>query len=436
MKSKFFLGLILLLLSSATANAWILAIRGGRVFTMSDGIMENGVILIENNRISAIGKDVAIPSGAEVIDAAGMTITPGLFDSYNQMGLVEISETESTVDKDEKSSPITPEVRVIDAFNTQSKLIPVARIEGVTTVLAAPGTQNVIAGQSAVMELSGSTVDEMLVKSPAALHINLGERPTSAWRARKKIDTRMGLIAMLRQTLIDARQYGERLDDYTKKLADYEASMKLPAKKRGKDSKTPSKPDRDLGKEAILLALKGEIPVIVLANRKDDIMAAIRIAEEFNLRLILLSGAEAYMVADVLKRKNIPLLLGPITTQPASMESQGAIYENAALLERAGVLFAIMAGSTHNVRDLRFQAGIAAQYGLSISAALKAITINPALILGVNDELGSIEPGKIANLVIFDGDPLQPLTKVVEVVIEGRRIPLRSFQTELYEEYR
>ena len=436
MKTKILLILLVVFGVSATADAWILAIKGGRVFTMSDGIIDDGVILIENNRISAMGNDIEIPAGAEIINGTGMIITPGLFDSYNQIGLVEVGMTQSTVDTEESSSPITPEVRVIDAFNTQSKLIPVARIEGVTTVLTAPGTGNVIAGQSAVMDLYGSTVDEMLVKSPAALHINFGESPTATWRARKKIDTRMGLVAMLRQALIDARQYEEKWNDYDDKLEKYNANLQLPKKQRDKDLKEPSIPDRDLGKEAILPALRGEIPVIALANRKDDILAAIRVAEEFDLKLVLLSGAEAYMVADILNKKSIPVLLGPITTQPSSMESQGAIYENAALLDQAGVQFAIIAGSTHNVRDIRFQAGIAAQYGLSISTAMKAITINPAKILGVDDELGSIEPGKIANIVMFDGDPLQPLTKVVEVIIEGRRIPLRSFQTELYEKYK
>ncbi len=436
MKTKILLTLIAILLLVSTANAWILAIKGGRVFTMSGGILEDGVILIENNRITAVGNNIEIPSGAEVIDATGMIITPGLFDSYNQIGLVEVGMTQSTVDTEEKSSPITPEVRVIDAFNTQSKLIPVARIEGVTTVLTAPGTGNVIAGQSAVMDLYGSTVEEMIVKAPAALHINFGERPTANWRARKKIDTRMGLVALLRQTLIDAQHYELRWEDYQEKLKGYNANLQLSKKKRDKDLKEPSLPDRDLGKEAILLALDRAIPVIAMANRKDDILSAIRVAEEFNLKLILLSGSEAYMVADILYNKNIPVLLGPITTQPSSMESQGATYENAALLDRAGVQIAIIAGSTHNVRDIRFQAGIAAQYGLSISTALKAITINPAKILGVDDELGSIEAGKIANIAIFDGDPLQPLTKVTDVIIEGRRIPLRSFQTDLYDKFK
>jgi len=436
MRTKILMPLILLFFMFGTVDAWVLAVKGGRIFTMADGIIDDGVILIENNLIAEVGRDIQIPPGTEVIDATGMIITPGLFDSYSQLGLVEIGMVQATVDTEEKSGPLTPEVRVIDAFNTQSKLIPVARIEGVTTVLAAPGTGNVISGQSAVMDLYGSTVDEMTVKAPAALHFNFGEAPTGNWRARHKIDTRMGLVAMLRQALIDAQEYKKKWAGFEEKSRAYKENLQLPQRKRQKDLEEPSMPERDLGKETIILALDRQIPVILSANRKDDILAAIRVAEEFNFRLILLHGAEAYMVADILKRKNIPVLLGPITTQPSSMESQGAIYENAALLDRAGVNFAIISGDAHNVRDIRFQAGIAAEYGLSISAALKAITVNPAQILGVDKALGSIEPGKIANIVVFNGDPLQPLTRVVDVIIEGRRIPLESFQTELFNKYK
>jgi imidazolonepropionase-like amidohydrolase len=436
MKIRIILTAILVLTLGVSAQAWILAIKGGKIFTMSNGIIEDGVIIIENNRIADVGKNVEIPSGAEIIDAAGKIITPGLFDAYNQLGLIEVSQAQSTVDTEEKSRPLTPEVRVIDAINTQSKLIPITRIEGVTTVLSAPGIGNVIAGQSAVIDLFGLTVRDMIIKAPAALHFNFGERPTSSWRARKKIDTRMGLVAMLRQALIAAQEYKNKWTEYETELKEYKDNQNLPKKKRKKDLEEPKLPERDLGKEAIVLALDKTIPVIASAKRKDDILAAISVAEEFGFELIILHGTEAYKIADILRKKNIPVLLGPITTQPSSMENLGAVYENAALLDKAGVTFAIISGSTHNSRDLRFQAGIAAQYGLSFSTALKAITIYPAQILGVDAELGSIEPGKVANIAIFDGDPLQPLTRVTDVIIEGRRIPMKSYQTELYEKYR
>ncbi len=435
MKIKIFL-IAIVILSATMANAWHLAIKDGQIMTMSDGIIEEGVILIENNRIIKVGKDITIPSNAEIIDATGKIITPGLFDAYTQIGLIEASMTESTVDISEKSDPFTPEVRTIDAFNTQSELIPVTRIEGVTTILSAPAPYNVIAGQSAIIDLTGQTVKDMIVKEPAALHINFGESPTSTWRARKKIDTRMGLVAKLRQKLIEAEEYASSWTKFDAEMQNYMDNMNLSRRKKDKSLKEPSPPDRDLGLEIMAEALNGNLPVIASAKRKDDILTAIKVAEEFGLKLILLYGTDAYKIANILKQKNIPVLLGPITTQPSSMENLGAIYENAAILDRAGVKIGIITSGSHNVRDLRFQAGIAAQYGLPITSALKAITISPAQILGVDNDLGSIAPGKIANIAIFDGDPLQPLTKVTNVIIEGRAIPMESMQTRLFEKYK
>lgn len=436
MRNRFWGIIPLILILTVSANAWVLVIKGGKIFTMSGGVIEDGTIIIENNRISEVGKNPEIPRGAEIIDAAGKVVTPGLIDAFSYIGLSEIWAVGQTVDVNESSDPVTPEVRVIDAFNTQSALIPVTRIEGVTTVLSAPGTQNPISGQSAVMELSGETIDEMIIKSPAALHINFGESPTSYWRAKKRIDTRMGLAAILRQAFIEAEEYRVKWAGYESKLKSYEENQGLPRKKQKKDIIEPTPPPRDLGLETMALALDGEIPVIASAHRRDDILAAIKISEEFDFRLIILYGTEAYKIADILKKKNIPVLLGPVTTQPSSMENLGAIYENAALLDKAGVQVAIVTSQAHNVRDLRFQAGIAAQYGLSVASALKAITIYPARILGIEEDLGSIEAGKIANIAIFDGDPLQALTKVTDVIIEGRRIPMESFQTKLYEKYK
>lgn len=436
MRIKALISVFLVLILFSGSFAWVVAIKGGRIFTMADGIVENGIIIIENNRISDVGDNIEIPAGATVLDATGKIITPGFIDACTRIGLNEISEEESTVDVDEVSNPLTPQVRTIDAFNSQSDLIPVARIEGVTAVLSAPGYKNVIAGQSAVMELAGETVAEMTIKEPAALHVNFGERPTSTWREKGKIDTRMGLVAKMRQKFVEAEEYAAEWSKFETEMDEYIENMNLPAKKRKKGLEEPEPPERDLGFEVMVEALNGEIPVIASAKRKDDILTAIRFSEEFGLKLVLLYATDAYKVADILKKNNIPVLIGPVTTQPSKMENLGAIYENAAILQRAGVMIAIITGGSHDVRDLRFQAGIAAQYGLPISAALKAITIYPAQILEVDSELGSIEPGKIADIVIFDGDPLQPLTNVTNVIIEGRVVPMESMQTRLYEQYK
>ncbi len=434
MKSRLIVIVTSVLMLSISADAWILAIKGGKIFTMSGTIIENGNIVIENNKITSVGKDIAIPREAEIIDATGKVITPGLFDAYSNIGLIEIGAVAQTVDIEENSSPLTPNIRVIDAINTRTEVIPVTRIEGVTTALVAPGTGNVISGQSAVLDLYGSTVDQMLVKAPAALHINFGERAVGKWRDKKKIDTRMGLVAMLRQAFIDAQDYKNAFADYDRKLQEYKSGNAPQSK--GKKPEEPKMPARDLGKEILVMAMEQKLPVIAAAQRRDDILTAINIADEFNLKMILLFGSEAYMVAETLAKKNIPVLVGPITTQPSSMETLGAIYENAALLDKAGVKIAIITGGAHGVRDLRFQAGIAVEYGLPFEAALKAVTIYPAQILGVDKDLGSIEAGRIANIAIFDGDPLQPLTMVTEVIIEGRRMPMSSIQTELYEKFK
>jgi len=177
-------------------------------------------------------------------------------------------------------------------------------------------------------------------------------------------------------------------------------------------------------------------PVIASAMRKDDILTAIKIADEFGLNMVLLHATDAYKIVEIIREKNIPVLVGPITTQPSSMENLGAIYQNAAILDKAGITIGIITGGAHNVRDLRFQAGIAAQYGLPFLSALRAITINPAEILGINNQFGSIEKNKTANIAIFDGDPLQPLTKVTNVIINGSNISLESFQTKLYERFK
>jgi imidazolonepropionase-like amidohydrolase len=244
----------------------------------------------------------------------------------------------------------------------------------------------------------------------------------------------MGVVARIRQKFIEAEEYAAEWTKFDTEMQEYVNDMNR--KKGKKDIEEPEPPERDLGLEIMVEALNGEIPVIASANRKDDILTAINVSEEFGFRLILLYGTDAYKVAQILEKKNIPVLLGPITTQPSKMENLGAIYENAAILDRAGVRIAIITSGSHNVRDLRFQAGIAAQYGLPISAALKAITIYPAQILEVDNDLGSIEPGKLANIAIFEGDPLQPLTKVTDVIIEGRLVPMESMQTRLYKEYR
>lgn len=419
------------------------AIVNGKVYTMTGEVIERGTVVVENGRITGVGKDLKPPAGIRTIDAAGKIVMPGMIDAGTYMGLQEVQQVDVTNDYDERTDPIVPQVRVIDGIYPDSAHIAVTRINGITSVLSEPGNANAIAGQSAFIHLDGNTLDEMLIKSPIALHLNFGENPKRTYAARNRSpQTRMGTAAVIREAFVKARNYERKLQDYERGVKEKNATPAptTTEPKPGEPQKPATPPDRDLKMEALLLALSGKIPVIARAERVDDILTAIRLADEFKFRLIISDGAESYKIADQLVSRQIPVLYGPINKQPATMETLGAIYEAAGLLQKAGVKFAIHSGfdgfTEAQSRNLPFMAGFAVAYGLPYQEALKAITIYPAQILGVDKEVGSIEVGKSADLVVFDGDPLEPKSKVLNVFISGREIPLRSYQTDLYERYK
>lgn len=381
-------------------KAW--AVRG-LLKTMAGPDVE-GVLVIRGGRIESIGKDV--PADARLVE--GKVVTPGFIDAQTYLGLWEVDQVPQTRDEHEASDPVTPNAWVGDAINPGSALIPVTRMNGVTTVVVSPSERNVISGVSALVDLDGRLVSDMLVVPRLALLVNFGEDPTKQWRESKKVVTRMGLAAVVREAFTKAQAYAAKKE---KGEHAYDARM-----------------------EALLPALRGDLPVIARAHRLDDLWTAIRIAEEFKLKLILSHATEGWKIAGEIAKRKIPVLVGPINTQPDSMETQGATYENADILHRAGVRIAMQTNDAHNVRNLPFMAGIAAAYGLPADEALRAITVNPAEIFGLSD-LGVLKPGARANVAVFDGDPLQPRTKVLALFIAGRRIELRSRQTELAERY-
>ena len=385
------------------------ALVGGRVYPITGAPIDNGVVLVNGDTIEAVGANLAVPAGYERVSVTGQSVFPGLINAATALGLVEYGGlVPSSVDNNEATDPVTPQMLVTDALRFDSRNMPVARKYGVTTVLVAPGESNVFAGQSAVVSLAGG--HDIVVKAPLAMHINLGEPPRAYGQRNRMPMTRMGIAALIRQALIDAQQY---------------------VAKKQKDPNTAT----DARFEALAPMLDGRVPAYMRAQRMDDILTAFRLTDEFKLKTVLVGGVDGYKVADELARRNIPVLLGPTTTQPDSIESAGAVYENAALLANHKVRIAITTGGAQQAGQLPFEAGMAAAYGLDRDEALRAITINPAQILGVADRLGSLEKGKIADLVVAEGLILQPRAKVTRVYIRGKAIDLKTWQEDLRDEY-
>jgi imidazolonepropionase-like amidohydrolase len=412
----------------------IIAITGGRLLTVTRGVVENGTLLIEKGKIVAVGSGLRIPPGAKVIDARGKVVMPGMIDAGNRLGLVEIPAEGITVDSTEYTEPVQPDLRVLDALNPRSELLRVARAAGITNALSAPSEGNLVAGQSAFLNLDGETAEEMLVKSPVALHINLGEASKQTYGSKgKPPDSRMGQMAMLRQAFLKAEHYRAEHEAYARKQAEKKAGEAL---EEGKDSKPAAPPARDLKMEALVAALEGKLPVVIKAQRVSDIEMALRLADEFHLKLMVSHATAAWRIADKLAAKKIPVIVGPIQEEPARMESLDARLDNAALLHKAGVPIAILTDGDTDVRELPLAVEYAIAYGLPDDAAVAAVTINPARFFGLEDRLGSLEVGKLANLIVLDGMPFYLKTHVVAELINGKLVDLSNHQTQLYEFYR
>ncbi len=393
-----------------------IALKGGRVFTLSGGILEGATILIENGKISAVGKEIAIPGGAKVIDVTSRFIFPGFIDSFTNLGATDRETT--NMDYDEASSPVTPHLRIIDSLYPQNEFIPLERKMGTTAALSAPGAGNLLSGQSAVIHLAGETLSELVIKFPAAVHASLGEAPKMRYGKQQTPPmTRMGEAALLRQTLVDAQEYLSRVETYEKKIRDFENKEKGG---QAKPEERPAKPETNLMLQSLGPVLRGELPLIVQANRLDDILTALRLAEEFRLKIVLNGGSDAYKVKDSLAAKKIPVILRPRAAYRLSVETEGAVFENAAVLQKAGVKIAFQTGSISNLGDLLAEARLAIESGLPWQEACKALTINAAEILGVAGETGSIEKGKSADLAVYEGNPFSGTAQARMVIVAGR----------------
>jgi len=408
---------------NSTARPASIAIRNATIVPVTSAPIPNGTIVLTAGKIAAIGANAVIPAGATVIDGTGLFVYPGMIDSGSNVGLVEMSSVAGTVDTAELGD-FNPNAMAAVAVNPHSELVPVTRVNGVTHVVSTP-EGGIISGQSALIHLTGWTPPEMIVKSPAAMHIQfprlrsapLGDQPSDEEAEKELRKTYTKDVDKLRDVLRDAQAYARAANARTQ-------------------DRNVQRFDRDLILEALVPVVEGRTAVVMHANLARDIRAALAFADEFKLKVILAGAQDVARVVDEVKRRNIPVLLGPILSLPQREDDPyDLLFTNAKTLHDAGIPFAIQTTDAHNTRSLPYHAASAAAFGLPKEEALKAVTIYPASIWGVADRLGSLEVGKNATVIVTDGDPLEIRTNVRRVFINGDEIPMDSRHTLLYEKF-
>ena len=414
-----------------------IVLRGGRLLTITHGVLENGVLVMQNGKITAVGAagSVSIPRDAKVIDATGMTVYPGLIDSETHLGLTEISADQMTNDLVETSDEIMPHMHVYDAFHAETALIPVARINGITNAIIAPASQDTLPGQDSFIQLAGRSADEMLMVRDIAMPLNFTgrqRRNEGPFQSYKYPSTRMGMAAQLRQAFLDAQDYYQKMTAYEKKKS---AGDENKDKDKEKGGGAGAPPKRDLKLEALLPYLHQQKPVVVAAEEPNDLLTVVDLAREFHLKVILNHLGHSASLLDKVAATGFPVIVGPIYEQPKDSERYDAVYKLPAEMAKRGIKIAFASYEAHNSRNLPYAAGYAVGFGLPHDEALKAITLNPAQMWGVDDRLGSLDTGKVANVVVANGDPLDVKTDVKHVFINGEEIPLVTKQTELRDQY-
>jgi imidazolonepropionase-like amidohydrolase len=418
--------LALLATAPAAAEDGVIAIQGGRVYTVSGAVIERGTVLISGGKIAAVGAQVEVPPGATVVDAAGKSVYPGLIDGLTTLGLTEIGSVPGSVDITEVGD-VNPQVRAWVAVHPHSELLPVARANGVTAALAAPGG-GLVSGQSALIRLSGTTPAALAVKAPAAMHVvyptgrppfdfarmfDEPEQKTFEERQKEKKKNQEKDLRRLTHLLENARAHRAALD--------------IPSSRA---------PKVDLALEALAPVARGEVPMVVRADAEEDIRGAVAFARERGLKLIVAGGLDAWRCVDALKAADAAVLVEVDRLPRREADPYDAAYANAAALHRAGVRFAIVSDDASMSRNLPYQAAMARAFGLPADAALRAITLSPAEIFGVADRMGSIEAGKDANLFVATGDVMDHRTSVTHVFIDGAPQSLETRHTRLYKEFK
>jgi len=413
---RFFLLVVpTLALGAAAARAEMIAITGATVHPVSSPAIENATVLIADGRIVAVGADVAIPAGARLVDARGKVVTPGFLDSSAGVAAVEIGAYDDTTESRVEDDRVTAAFDVVDGLNPRATNVAVNRVEGIAraVVMPRPG-ESLIAGQAALVSLRPLAVPDpraMVERAPVAMVAALGSQGADLAGG-----ARAAALLRLREALEDARDFAANRRAYDgAERRDYALSR--------------------LDLEALAPVVRGELPLAVTVDRASDILAVLRFAGEQRLKLILVGGAEAWMVARELAEAGVPVILNPTSNLP-DFESLGTTLENAARLARAGATVAFASFDAHNARDLRHAAGSAVAYGMPWDAALAAVTAVPARIWGIADRSGTLEPGKVADLVIWSGDPFELLTTAERVFLDGREVPADTRQRQLLERYR
>ena len=404
---------ILLMTAAVPAVAQTIAITNGTVYPVSSAPIPNGTVLIRDGVIVAVGARVTIPSDARRIDATGKVVTPGLINSITELGVIEIDQVKDTKDDTAKgANNISAAFRVWEGLNPASAMFAPTRNEGITTAIVTP-QGGLISGQAAVIDLlTGHTVD-MIRRAPVAMVAQIDSPNDGGTGARGE------LMGKLRILLEDVKFYVNHQADY-----DRGAARSLIATRA------------DL--EALIPVLDGKLPLILEANRMDEIDAALTLAHDYNLKLIIVGGAEAWLSADRLAAAQVPVLTGAMSNIPSSFATLNQRQENAGLLRRAGVRVVLVATSgsdvtRFNARNLKYEAGNAVAYGMTHDDALRAVTLTPAEVFGLSDRIGSLQPGRDANVVVWSGDPFEFSTTVEHVLIRGREVKEPSRQDLLIE---
>ena len=417
-----------------TGRAGTFAIVGARVVPVSGPVVENGTVVIQNGKIVAVGVGVAVPAGAEKIDGKGLSIFPGMIDASTAMGLAEIGQgANATVDVSEVGT-MNANAKAIMGVNPHSSHVNVTRVNGITSVLAAP-SGGLISGQAAVINLNGSTQADMAVDGVAGLVINyprviggggfggggggFGGGQGAQVDFNEAVRRRDAQIDDLKKIFKSAENYARAVEAYAK-------DKNLPA------------PQTDLKYEAMVPYVRGQRPIFFTVERERDIRSVAKFVAEMKVKGIIVGGQEAWRAADDLKKNNISVIYTNIYSLPVREDdAYDSLYEAPSKMQQAGIRFCISTGDQGaEVRDLPYQAGLAGAYGLSPDEALKSVTLYPAQILGVADKLGSIETGKMANVVVTDGDLLDPRTNIKYLFINGRLLPLTSRHTELFDSFK